>query len=654
MFIYNGTHGEMEADLEEIIVHPVCKCVGECQCKTRPKDNQGSRSFVNADQLLKSLDEVDLISRGNFAAEPVVNGVSGDRISMTIDGMKIFGACTDKMDPISSYIEPNNLRSIQVQSNGISPNGSSTGGAINFETRTASIDTSVPWKTQVGSAYSSVSNRLDKLASIQYSQSRWAILVNAVHKKSDNYKAGNGMVIPYTQFEKWNVASSFIYKIKENQFIKVTHLTDRGSNIGYAALPMDVAYANTDLASLSYLIYPTGKIKRIEFKSYFNRVKHAMDDTQREEVFMHMDMPGQTRTYGAFANVKWGKDQGNQVLRFDYYNVNARAEMTMYPTEEPAMFMLTWPDIVRDNVVLLFSRDIIKTKSWTIRMNGSTKYVGSRVVGDFGVRQAAVFGQDIGSVDHRLLANMNITGSRKLKQGKLWFDLSETQRGPTFTEQYGFYIFNAYDGYDYIGDVDLKTESSLRSSVGYQSSIGPFKVKTSCFAIRFANYILPVTNSNLDAMTYGANGVRVLRNVAATGMYGGNLRFDYKPSRVFQATVSSTYVWGQTGEEDPLPLIPPLRSRLSTTWQTGQVLIKADLERAEAQSRINSSFGELATPSYTILNLTANWNSLIGKYRLNVDAGVQNVFNNYYRTHLTWGGIPNPGRNLFLNVMVDL
>ena len=228
MYIYNGTHGQMEADLDEIVVHPVCKCVGVCQCKTRPKDNQGSRSFVNADQLLKSLDEVELISRGNFASEPVVNGVSGDRISMTIDGMKIFGACTDKMDPISSYIEPNNLRAVQVQSNGISANGSSTGGAINFETRTATIDTAVPWKAQVGSAYSSVSNRWDKLASLQYSNSRWALLVNGVHKKSENYRSGKGEEVSYTQFEKWNVASSLNYRINKDQYLKITHLSDRG------------------------------------------------------------------------------------------------------------------------------------------------------------------------------------------------------------------------------------------------------------------------------------------------------------------------------------------------------------------------------------------------------------------------------------------
>jgi len=54
------------------------------------------------------------------------------------------------------------------------------------------------------------------------------------------------------------------------------------------------------------------------------------------------------------------------------------------------------------------------------------------------------------------------------------------------------------------------------------------------------------------------------------------------------------------------------------------------------------------------LNITANWMKQVGKYQVNVDMGVQNVFDNYYRTHLTWGGIPNPGRNWFVNLIVDL
>lgn len=654
VYVYHGTHGEMQEDLDEIVIHPTCKCIGACQCKVRPEKRTENRAFANADEVLNSISEVDLIKRGNFASEPIVNGISGDRISMTIDGMKIFGACTDKMDPISSYIEPNNLRAIQVHSNGSSMNGSSTGGSINFQTREVTIDSATPWKAQVGTAYSTVSRRWDKLASIQYSHKKWAILVNGVHKKSENFRAGNGVLVPYTQFEKWNVASSIKYRLTKNQILKVTHVSDRGYNIGYAALPMDVAYAKADIGSVSYLIYPSKKIRKVEIKGYMNSVRHAMDDSQREEVFMHMDMPGTTTTKGAYADVKWGKDLGKQSIRFDYFQARAKAEMTMFPNEGSSMYMLTWPDIVRNNYGLHYTRKLIDKSRWKLNMSGNFRYVTHEVKDEFGVRQAGVFGQDLKKMDHRMQGNLSVAASRKWKNGKLWLELSEAQRAPTFTEQYGFYIFNAYDGFDYIGNVDLHSETSLRTSMGYKRTIGPMKFSASAFAIRFNNYILPVIDGELDAMTWGANGVKKSENISGTNMCGGNVAISYFLHQSLSIDLSSNYVRGRTGNMDPLPLIPPWRSKLLLKWKQPRYNVVFEVVRAEAQNRVNPDFGELQTPAYTIVNLKSNWKRMFGEHELRLDFGIDNILDMYYRTHLTWGGIPNPGRNVSISAMMDL
>ena len=44
-----------------------------------------------------------MVKRGSYAWEPLINGMATERTVITIDGMRIFGACTDKMDPITSY-----------------------------------------------------------------------------------------------------------------------------------------------------------------------------------------------------------------------------------------------------------------------------------------------------------------------------------------------------------------------------------------------------------------------------------------------------------------------------------------------------------------------------------------------------------------------
>ena len=55
---------------------------------------------ASIDEHLKELNHVDLVRRGSYAWEATVNNMQTERVSTTIDGMKIFYACTDKMDPV--------------------------------------------------------------------------------------------------------------------------------------------------------------------------------------------------------------------------------------------------------------------------------------------------------------------------------------------------------------------------------------------------------------------------------------------------------------------------------------------------------------------------------------------------------------------------
>src|SRR3546814_18959417 len=71
---------------------------------------------VSVDELLASSDHISFIKRCAYAWEPLLNNMSTERSTITIDGMHVFGACTDKMDPITSYVESNNLATIDVTS----------------------------------------------------------------------------------------------------------------------------------------------------------------------------------------------------------------------------------------------------------------------------------------------------------------------------------------------------------------------------------------------------------------------------------------------------------------------------------------------------------------------------------------------------------
>ena len=97
---------------------------------------------ASIDEHLSQLSKVEMVRRGSYAWEPVVNNMATERVSTTIDGMKIFYACTDKMDPVTSYVESSNLQRISLNS-GLDGNPQATGnigGSIDLKLRRVGFD----------------------------------------------------------------------------------------------------------------------------------------------------------------------------------------------------------------------------------------------------------------------------------------------------------------------------------------------------------------------------------------------------------------------------------------------------------------------------------------------------------------------------------
>lgn len=653
LFFQKGNITETVFDVEEILVRPMCNCVGACSCASEADDNYTEDRFDCTDAILAKNGRIELMKRGNFAFEPVMNGMASDRINLTIDGMQIFGACTDKMDPVTSYVEPNNMKSVSVQHGTAgSMFGSSLGGSVNMQTNTATINPNKPISGEVGAGFQSAAMGANALVSLNYSRAKWAIRANGVYRNFQNYRAGGGKEIQFTQFEKWNGAISAKYMPTSKDVVRFDFIIDEGYNIGYAALPMDVLFAKAKIYGLTYQHYPAQQwFSKLETKLYANRVHHAMDDTQRPNVPMHMDMPGWTTTFGAYADasMKFGKHK--LTVRLDGYHTNARAEMTMYPTNEAPMFMLTWPDVDKLDIGLFVKDELVfnekRSMSYSLRLD----YLNTAVMDEFGVQQAAVFNQDVSETDHRMLTNANISYMEKMGKGfSGWITAGFAERAPSVTEQYAFYIFNAYDGFDYIGYQSVKNEQAAQADLGLQYESKRFMARATGFYYHIYNYILGAVDPRLDAMTIGANGVKVSRNLKWAYMTGGNLELNYSPLKILSFSNTSSYTYGNTFEADPLPLVPPFKNVSAVKWSHKKGFVQLECEAAANQPRINPEFGEQETPAYAVLSIRASYFFAFGDKKLTLNGGVENLLDNNYRTHLDWGGIPRPGINGYLNV----
>ncbi len=81
---------------------------------TKKLHQKQSKSLATIDEFLEKSPKVNMIKRGGYAWEPLINSMATERTIITIDGMRIFGACTDKMDPVISYVEVSNLSKAQI------------------------------------------------------------------------------------------------------------------------------------------------------------------------------------------------------------------------------------------------------------------------------------------------------------------------------------------------------------------------------------------------------------------------------------------------------------------------------------------------------------------------------------------------------------
>ena len=655
LFFTKGDITKQIFSVEEILIGQTCDCVGACKCSNKTEEAYADDRFISTEKILSRSGRIDLVKRGNFAFEPILNGMGSERINLTIDGMKIFGACTDKMDPVTSYVETNNLKNFTI-SNGAagSKQGASIAGSIDMETTGAKFSSSTAWTGEVGSGYNSTSDGLNGLVSLNRSSKKFAFNANGVYRKNNSYKSGGGAVVPFSYFEKWNAAFSGKYMATERDLISFDVIIDEGHNIGYPALPMDVEFAKAHIYGLTYKHYPKAQsIDQLTFKAYANNVSHSMDDTQRPNVFMHMDMPGWTKTYGAFADIEMTLKTHKINAKIDGYHSNSLAEMTMYPNDEAPMFMLTWPDVDKLDFGAFIQDAIQISNKNLIQLNARIDYLLNTVRSQFGIDQASVLNQDLSGNDIRIIKSASATFQRTFsKQIKAWITGGYAERAPSVTEQYAFYIFNAYDGYDYIGKVDLNSEKALQADVGltYNPS-EKLAFTVSGFNYLITDYIIGKIKPELDAMTNNSAGVKASENINQARISGGSLAFSYNPAEKIEFSSQFSYVYGKTYSGSPLPLIPPLKNTTSIRFSfTKPAFISFQLETAAKQNRLNPDFGESATPAFTIFHLRGGYTFNFKETRLSANAGMENIFDTEYSAHLDWGGIPRPGRNIYFNL----
>ncbi|HJV19541.1 MAG TPA: TonB-dependent receptor [Sediminibacterium sp.] len=631
--------------LEEVKVYGLTKNTSQ-QLLNYYTANQAATT----EDILARLPELNMIRRSSYGMEPVIRTYSSGQSDLLIDGMRIHGACTDKMDPASIYVEPQNLQSVQIQTGHGFQSGSVIGGSVDLKLAEAIFEDSRRWSGSVSSGFQSAANAWYETGKLNYAGHRLAVMTNISWRKAGNYRSGGGARIPYSQYEKLNYGITALYKLNPRWTAKADLLLDDGWNIGYPALPMDVGYAGARIAALSLRnTSRMGKWQQTELKIYANSIRHFMDDSHRINVPMHMDMPGESRTYGGYASSKLIINRSWHLnLKADIASTFLKASMTMYQPGQLPMYMLTWPDnsTLQSGLGIVFSKRIDSASVFTLstRVDLFRKVLTSQVAKD----QLSVLNNPVNNIN-RVLKNIAVEYSCRFnEQLKIKTILSYSERMPTSSELYGFYLFNAFDGYDYIGNTLLKQENAWKAEANISGRSGIFQYGLTGYVSRINQYIMGIYQPGLSTMTIGANGVKQHVNLPYAMIAGVEASLIVQPDHSLWLINTTRYSYGEDHLKNALPMIPPVRNTSSLRKVIGPCAVQAELELATAQNRVSSMAMERKTSAYAIAHLRLMYSSTLAGNQFRIDGGVENLLDQAYREHLDWGGILRPGRNVYL------
>ncbi len=608
---------------------------------------------ASIDEHLSELRHVNLVRRGSYAWEPVVNNMQTERLSTTIDGMKIFYACTDKMDPVTSYVESGNLQSISLNS-GLDGNPQATGnigGSLDLKLRKAGFD-STPFRASASAGHEWNGHVQVYGADAALSSHSTYLNAGAFFRHADNYKVGGGDELQFSQFQKVNVFTNAGLRLAEKDMLEATFIFDRATDVGYPALNMDVAKAEGLITSVAYKhLFPQASW---ETKAYYNHITHVMDDTTRPDVEIHMDMPGDSWTAGVYSLLTTSHKQHDLALNYDLYYNRLFADMTMYPGGAAPMYMVTWPDVGTLNTGLALTDNVSIGRNQQLRLSAKVAWQQQKLNNEEGYHALRVFFPGMTDAYHQTTGRVAANYQLSLFNSQISLGAGWGSRAPTVTEAYGYYLNNTFDQYDYIGNPSLKNESAVELNGAAKFSIlnSQFSIDGNVFL--FSNYIIGQFETRLSPMTVGAEGVKVYGNISHATIANISLSWDWQITDHFSWNKKVSYSSGRDADGDALPLISPISWQSEWTYQNQRFQAQATIKGNAHQSNYGEKYGETAAKAWTIVSLAASYQFSILHSQFSIRAGVENLLDKHYATYADWNHIPQKGRNIYMNLTFNI
>lgn len=613
-----------------------------------------SREFINRQdfeglapvttaELLRDVPGVVASRTGGWGTKPYIEGMTDSRILVTIDGAKVNQACPMGMDACTATIEPDMIDRIEVQRGpGSAQFGSGAmGGVIRVTTRGSDYTTGSDFRTSVGlvSRYRSASN--SRITNLTFSggNRKFDFVLGAGGGLHDDYRTREG-VINNSGFDSGYLNLKARYRPTENQQLMILSNIYRARDIGWPSANTVIPTEKRDTYVLNYTVTGISEsLRELSLNVSAQPMHHDMKNFLPDgTVWIGVS---NTSTYDAGVESNWTLGRNHRInagIQFSYWGMSAERDAeTGLVNILPNSSLIETGMYVEDEFRLSDRVDVTAGLRYNYLYSDADRDPSLTVEID-----------ELQSSEHLLTGSLGLL--YRIRDSRvITLSVARGFKGATPVERY--VSAPMLDGYYHVGEPRLNSETNLSTRLGFRGMENRVRWNFEVYYNRLSNFISREVDPDME-IPFGLRGVKRFLNLGEGIVLGGSGSLGVSITQSLILNTGFTYNRGEdrrTG--NPLPFMSPLQFQTSLSYEMNNFRIEGEMRAAAAQNRYAERAGEIGAPAYAVFNIRGGWEITNG---LEIRAGLENIFDTYYRDHLNLAQLPEPGRNAYLTLSVNL
>ncbi|HMQ68454.1 MAG TPA: TonB-dependent receptor [Ignavibacteria bacterium] len=655
------------------------------------KKNIAGVNPVSVSEVISTKPGLNLIRDGIWATDINIRGMSRDNIVVLINGNRIETA--NNLSARLSLVDMNTIERIEVIKGGTSSiyGSGGTGGVVSITTLSGKYEKKFSLNGVLSGAYASVNEMTNPGLSLYLSSEKMYANLYTIFRQASDMKIPSG-IIPNSSFRDYGISLNSGIRFSRNNLLT---LDLQFMNTPYAGIPggyplfpntATVTYepAERQLAALTYENRNvSGLISdlsvKIFFQNIFRNVNVAPDNfvivpgtattPARKITNVSIDPDGSHYSSGAIIEAEFVTNSNNKLIGgIDLWR---RKLETSRERTQIIEVLDSNNNVVSTSIIQTGDIPIPDSRYTSIGLfaQDQISIMNDKLFLDFSARADGIYISNEQSVSPLYVITNGVISNSPADQIVLWEASASSDLSWSFNSggnyklsselNYALNFSYAYrspsleERFQYIdlGNVVRLGNPLLNPETGYfiSTSLKYWGEDLNLSLELYANYLSDLV-TEIPGIYENRNAF-IKTNIGSARLAGFDAEWAYNFYGGLVFYGGASFVNGEdTYNGSALPQIPPLNGNIGLKYDLNNLFnLNLNTFVYAAQNRVAP--GEITTPGYVVFNFYTGINKLfLSGYEMGIDAGIENIFDNDYRDHLSTGRgsvTSEPGRNFF-------